>query len=82
MKKIVILLIILASHASAAYAENYQYILVGFGNGKEVTGFVTSYDNGTIAGTVDNVFVTGHWTGLGSCEVSDGTNFYEMEVVE
>ena len=63
------------------FSESYQYIVIGTGNGRNVTGYVTGYDNGTVQGTVDNKFVSGHWTGLGICQLSDGQNFYEMEVI-
>lgn len=67
---------------SVAFAENYQYIVVGSGNGKKVTGFVTELSNNTIQGSVDGKFVSGEWTGIGLMELSDGENFYEMDVTE
>ena len=62
------------------FAESYQYVVVGTGNGKNVTGYLTGYDNGTLQGTVNDKFVSGEWTGYGICQVSDGQNLYEMEV--
>lgn len=78
MKKILIVLILLAS---TCFAESFQYVMTGYGNGKKVTGYLTGYDNGTITGTVEDHYVTGEWTGNGICQVSDGNNFYEMEVL-
>jgi hypothetical protein len=79
--KSLLLVLILILVANLAIAESFQYVIVGEGNGKKVTGYVTGYDNGTIQGTVDDKFVTGEWTGLGICTLSDGKNFYEMEVL-
>jgi len=78
MKTLLLVLLL----ASSAFAENYQYIVVGSGNGKKVTGFVTELSNGTIQGSVDGKFVSGEWTGMGMMELSDGENFYEMDVTE
>ena len=78
LKFIVTLLLV----ANVACAENYQYIMTGSGNGKKVTGYLTGYENGTVAGNVDGKFVSGDWTGVGICQVSDGENFYEMEVFD
>jgi hypothetical protein len=68
--------------ANTCFAESYQYVVEGTGNGRKVTGYVTAYDNGTIEGSVDSRFVSGYWTGLGIAEVTDGENFYEIEVTQ
>ena len=75
--KILVMIILMVT---PVFAEPFQYVVNGYGNGKKVTGFVTAYNNGTISGIVGDDYVTGHWVGLGIMEVSDENNFYELEV--
>lgn len=80
--KTLIIFLLLISAVCVTHAETYQYIVVGYGNGKKVTGFVTELSNGTIQGSVDGKFVSGEWDGLGMMELSDGESFYEMDVTD
>lgn len=82
MRKIIFSIIMFFCIVSNVYAEPYQYVIKGTGNGKEVIGFIESQDNATLIGTIEGRKVTGEWNGMGSCEMTDGENFYEMEVIE
>lgn len=82
MKRLMFVFAIIVCLYSNACAEPYQYVIKGTGNGKEVIGFIENQDNSSLIGTIEGKKVTGEWNGLGSCEMTDGENLYEMEVVE
>lgn len=78
----VLLLLISISLSMNCFAFPFDYIVTGSGDGKEVTGYLTENENGTIRGSVDNSYVECSWVGYGILECQSVKNFYEMEVTE
>lgn len=78
----VLLLLISISLSMNCFAFPFDYIVTGSGDGKEVTGYLTENENGTIRGSVDSSYVECSWVGYGTLECQSVQNFYEMEVTE